>query len=421
MTSTEQMITVTLRVHRFAPQAQTAPQAQEAKQPDAPQRRRRHSSPFARLDAKRAHGGDGTDGANRSFASARRREHVSPFARLDAQKGASRAAATDASPTPAPRATENASAAVSIDQFPYLMPTHRRAPRHAHALTSRRAASTLGGAPVAGGFAGSNGGRAWIQEYTLVANPQTSLLDCLLRIKREQDPTLAFRYSCGHGMCGSDAVAINGTPSLLCKTTVAQAAASAKTDSGFRHTVPSEASAPSQARSSAATEDNALPDSVTIDLAPIAGFEQKRDLIADIEPMLDQIRALAPYLEARGDLARTADGKINVFEYLQSPEQLAKYEQLTTCIACGACEASCPVFVGGDAFVGPAALVNQIRFVEDSRDGKSADRMKALGESDGLSACQSVRACGLNCPQGIDVGEVIWQFIQRTQTMQQEG
>ena len=158
-----------------------------------------------------------------------------------------------------------------------------------------------------------------------------------------------------------------------------------------------------------------------IDLAPIAAFSVQRDLIADIDPMLDQIRALQPYLQARGDLAMTADGKVNVFEYLQSPEQLAKFEQLTTCIACGVCEASCPVFVGGDAFVGPAALVNQIRFIDDSRDGAAGERLAAISESDGLPACQSVRACGLNCPQGIDVGEVIWQFIQGVQTRKQEG
>lgn len=271
---------------------------------------------------------------------------------------------------------------------------------------------------MAGGFGADDSGRSWTQDYTLTVNPRTTVLDCLLLIKRTQDPTLAFRYSCGHGMCGSDAVAVNGTPSLLCKTTVEQAAASARpTSPGFRRTA-------GATQASATPSPQATPSEASvpvIDLAPIAAFSVQRDLIADIDPMLDQIRALQPYLQARGDLAMTADGKINVFEYLQSPEQLAKFEQLTTCIACGVCEASCPVFVGGDAFVGPAALVNQIRFIDDSRDGAAARRLEAISDTDGLPACQSVRACGLNCPQGIDVGEVIWQFIQGVQTRKQEG
>ncbi|WP_455676308.1 succinate dehydrogenase/fumarate reductase iron-sulfur subunit [Pseudoscardovia suis] len=293
---------------------------------------------------------------------------------------------------------------------------------------TRRAASTLGGAPVAGGFGASDAGRSWTQDYTLTVDPRTTVLDCLLLIKRTQDPTLAFRYSCGHGMCGSDAVAINGTPSLLCKTTVQQAAQTAKPATpSFRRTAGAQTAAAavptatSVGTSTTATTPASSADTPVIDLAPIAAFSVQRDLIADIDPMLDQIRALQPYLQARGDLAMTADGKVNVFEYLQSPEQLAKFEQLTTCIACGVCEASCPVFVGGDAFVGPAALVNQIRFIDDSRDGAASERLAAISESDGLPACQSVRACGLNCPQGIDVGEVIWQFIQGVQTRKQEG
>ena len=305
---------------------------------------------------------------------------------------------------------------------------------------TRRAASTLGGAPVAGGFGASDTGRSWTQDYTLTVDPRTTVLDCLLLIKRTQDPTLAFRYSCGHGMCGSDAVAINGTPSLLCKTTVQQAVQTVKPATpSFRRTASAQnaaAAVPTAATSAASssTETSASAatsaafatpassaDAPVIDLTPIAAFSVQRDLIADIDPMLDQIRALQPYLQARGDLAMTADGKVNVFEYLQSPEQLAKFEQLTTCIACGVCEASCPVFVGGDAFVGPAALVNQIRFIDDSRDGAASERLAAISESDGLPACQSVRACGLNCPQGIDVGEVIWQFIQGVQTRKQEG
>ena len=396
--------------------------------------RRAHTSPFAALDRKRAeeksaHGDAASqkDAAHHAQADATpsrpRRAHTSPFAKLDRKRAEERAAGMASAPSApsAPSAgVSHASAAPSTDDATDFPPIRRhRHQRRTVAPVSRRAASTLGGSPVAGSFGASATGRSWVQDYTVTVNPQTTVLDCLLDIKRRIDPTLAFRYSCGHGMCGSDAVSINGTPSLLCKTTVAQAAATARTTTGgFIRT----GSAPSAKSASAPFAESTAPtDPPVIDLAPIPAFTVQRDLIVDMEPMLDQIRALQPYLEARDELLKTKDGTINVLEYLQSPAELRKIEQLSTCLACGVCESSCPVFVGGDAFIGPAAIVNQIRFIDDSRDGLTKERLEALGESDGLSACQSVRACGLNCPQGIDVGEVIWQFIQRTQTERQEG
>lgn len=497
-TDSPTLMTVTFRVHRFEPfdqrnGAQSAPaqntpaqnrpdsataQPSASHGADAARPRRHHSSPFAKIDAKREHGGEnaasGSDNTNAAGASAiagrassaaatpsalratarpPRRTHTSPFAKIDAQRerestaglarttgitSADTANTTDdGAPRRGPKARSHGHsspfaridarrAASSRDASQGTEPTTApSASRMRRTMRpTRRAASTLGGAPVAGGFGASDTGRSWTQDYTLTVDPRTTVLDCLLLIKRTQDPTLAFRYSCGHGMCGSDAVAINGTPSLLCKTTVQQAAQTAKpVTPAFRRTASAQtaAAATSVGTSTTAAAPASSADAPVIDLAPIAAFSVQRDLIADIDPMLDQIRALQPYLQARGDLAMTADGKVNVFEYLQSPEQLAKFEQLTTCIACGVCEASCPVFVGGDAFVGPAALVNQIRFIDDSRDGAASERLAAISESDGLPACQSVRACGLNCPQGIDVGEVIWQFIQGVQTRKQEG
>ena len=112
-------------------------------------------------------------------------------------------------------------------------------------------------------------------------------------------------------------------------------------------------------------------------------------------------------------LATTKDGKVDVFEYLQNPEQLARYERLTNCIACGVCEGSCPVFAGGDAFIGPAALIWSSRFINDSRDVKAAERMDAIDTADGVAACQSVRACSRQCPRGIDVGEEMWQIVAK--------
>ena len=236
---------------------------------------------------------------------------------------------------------------------------------------------------------------------SMPARPEDTVLDCLLKVKRTIDPTLAFRYSCGHGMCGSDAVSINGTPTLLCTATVKawvkQPSDAQVDEDGFRHT--GEDVQPAQ------TQD--ADDLGVIELAPLPGFPVQRDLIADIDQMLGQIRKLKPYLQASGELATTADGKINAFEYLQNPQQLAKYELLSNCIACGTCEGSCPVYAGGEAFIGPAALIAASRFINDSRDGQTDARMDAIDSADGIAACQSVRACTRECPRGIDVGEAI--------------
>ena len=252
-------------------------------------------------------------------------------------------------------------------------------------------------------------GKQWVQDYTLNVRPEDTVLDCLLKIKRTVDPTLAFRYSCGHGMCGSDAVSINGTPTLLCTASVRdwakQPNAVLVNDEGFRHTGDADASLADDAASVSSG------DLGVIELAPLPGFPVQRDLVADIDQMLDQIRKLKPYLQANNELVTTKDGKINAFEYLQNPQQLAKYELLTNCIACGTCEGSCPVYAGGEAFIGPAALIAASRFINDSRDGQANARMDAIDSADGIAACQSVRACTRECPRGIDVGEEIWQLI----------
>ena len=120
-----------------------------------------------------------------------------------------------------------------------------------------------------------------------------------------------------------------------------------------------------------------------------------------------------PFIPTEIHLATTAEGKVDVFEYLQNPEQLAKYELLSNCIACGVCEGACPVYAGGDAFIGPAALIWASRFVNDSRDTKAMERMDAIDTADGVAACQSVRACSRHCPRGIDVGEEMWQIVAK--------
>ena len=280
-------------------------------------------------------------------------------------------------------------------------------------------------------------GKHWIQDYTIRARKNDTILDCLLKIKRTLDPTLAFRYSCGHGVCGSDAANVNGMPTLLCTATIAQNARQNTQNpqnqgvrsSGFRKTgsVKSQASETLTTTSTAATTSVAENHNLQsqskeissliqngsfgiIEIAPLSGFAVQRDLICDLSPMIAQLKRLEPYLQAQNVQTRNSSGKLAIIEFLQHPEQLAKFELLSNCIMCGVCEGICPVYAGGEAFIGPAALINAARFINDSRDNATNRRLDLADSSDGISACQSVRACSRQCPRGIDVGEEIWQL-----------
>lgn len=271
-------------------------------------------------------------------------------------------------------------------------------------------------------------GKHWLQDYTIRARKNDTILDCLLKIKRTLDPTLAFRYSCGHGVCGSDAANVNGMPTLLCTATIAQNARQNTQNqgvrsSGFRKTgsVKSQASA-TLTTTSVAENHNLQSQSKEIssliqngsfgiiEIAPLSGFAVQRDLICDLSPMIAQLKRLEPYLQAQDVQTRNSSGKLAIIEFLQHPEQLAKFELLSNCIMCGVCEGICPVYAGGEAFIGPAALINAARFINDSRDNATNRRLDLADSSDGISACQSVRACSRQCPRGIDVGEEIWQL-----------
>ena len=266
-------------------------------------------------------------------------------------------------------------------------------------------------------------GKHWIQDYTIRTRKNDTILDCLLKIKRTLDPTLAFRYSCGHGVCGSDAANVNGMPTLLCTATIAQNArqntqTQGVRSSGFRKTgsVKSQATATTNENHNPKVKSQEMSSLIQngsfgiIEIAPLSGFAVQRDLICDLSPMIAQLKRLEPYLQAQDVQTRNSSGKLAIIEFLQHPEQLAKFELLSNCIMCGVCEGICPVYAGGEAFIGPAALINAARFINDSRDNATNRRLDLADSSDGISACQSVRACSRQCPRGIDVGEEIWQL-----------
>lgn len=325
---------------------------------------------------------------------------------------------TDSATNPAPIASTNS---------PGLVRRHRESP-----FAKKRKSSPFQAQNSGDLQAKPLSGKHWIQDYTIRARKNDTILDCLLKIKRTLDPTLAFRYSCGHGVCGSDAANINGMPTLLCTATIAQNARQNTQNpqnqgvqsSGFRKTgsVKSQASATPTPTPTADENHNLQSQSKEtlsliqngsfgiIEIAPLSGFPIQRDLICDLSPMIAQLKILEPYLQAQDVQTRNSSGKLAIIEFLQHPEQLAKFELLSNCIMCGVCEGICPVYAGGEAFIGPAALINAARFINDSRDNATDRRLDLADSSDGISACQSVRACSRQCPRGIDVGEEIWQL-----------
>lgn len=332
--------------------------------------------------------------------------------------------ACDSTTGPATASATNSTSTASTNS-PGLVRRHRESPFAKKRKSSPFQAQNSGDSP-----AKALSGKHWVQDYTIRARKNDTILDCLLKIKRTLDPTLAFRYSCGHGVCGSDAANVNGMPTLLCTATIAQNARQNTQNqgvrsSGFRRTgsVKSQATATLTTTSVATAENHNLQSQSKetlsliqngsfgiIEIAPLSGFPIQRDLICDLSPMIAQLKILEPYLQAQDVQTRNSSGKLAIIEFLQHPEQLAKFELLSNCIMCGVCEGICPVYAGGEAFIGPAALINAARFINDSRDNATDRRLDLADSSDGISACQSVRACSRQCPRGIDVGEEIWQL-----------
>ncbi|MBK8985038.1 MAG: succinate dehydrogenase iron-sulfur subunit [Chloroflexi bacterium] len=212
--------------------------------------------------------------------------------------------------------------------------------------------------------------KAWWGEYTLSdALPTDTVLDLLHRVKWEMDGTLALRRSCAHGVCGSDAVRINGANALACKTLVQRL-------SGGNG-------------------------SATIQVEPILGLRVIKDLIVDMEPFMEHYRSVLPYFI--NDSPPPADGR----ERLQSAEDRARFDDTTKCILCACCTTSCPSFWANEKYVGPAAIVQAHRFIYDSRDEGAAERLAVVGDTFGVWRCRTNFNCTSACPRDIEVTKAI--------------
>ena len=212
--------------------------------------------------------------------------------------------------------------------------------------------------------------KPWWGEYTLENVLRTdTVLDLLHRVKWEQDGTLTLRRSCAHGVCGSDAMRINGANSLACKTLVSSLAGKG--------------------------------DTVRIQVEPILGLPVEKDLLVDMEPFFDHYRSVLPFFINDGP--PPADGR----ERLQSPEDRERFDDTTKCILCAACTSSCPVFSADGRYVGPAAIVQAHRFIFDTRDEGYDERLDVLADTFGVWRCRTIFNCTNACPREIKITEAI--------------
>ncbi len=223
--------------------------------------------------------------------------------------------------------------------------------------------------------------KAYWEEFTLQDVEDTDrILELLHRVKWEQDGTLSFRRSCSSGICGSDAMRINGRNALACKTLAKNFV---KGESG------------------------------TIQIEPILGLPVIKDLIVDMEPFFAHYREVMPFFV--NDDPVPADGR----ERLQSPEDRAIFDDTTNCILCAACTTSCPSFWSNGKYYGPAAIVQAHRFIFDTRDQGSQERLDILAEPNGVWRCRTIYNCTPACPREIEVTRAIGEVklaIQRGTT-----
>jgi succinate dehydrogenase / fumarate reductase, iron-sulfur subunit len=216
-------------------------------------------------------------------------------------------------------------------------------------------------------FDPESGEKPGFRRYPVDLDPGERLLDGLLSVKERMEPGLAFRKSCGHGVCGSDAMIVDGKERLACKTLVKEVASG---------------------------------EGAVIRIEPLRNLPVQRDLMVDAEPFFGKYRAVKPYLiEASAPPDR---------ERLQTPAERLVIEDAIKCILCAACYSACPVVQRENPrFLGPAASVQAYRFLTDSRDRGPEERRDVLGGPDGLAACRNYFECTRVCPRSIKVTRLI--------------
>jgi succinate dehydrogenase / fumarate reductase, iron-sulfur subunit len=219
--------------------------------------------------------------------------------------------------------------------------------------------------------------KAWWGEYDIDVEPTDRVLDALHQVKWYQDGTFNLRRSCAHGVCGSDAMRINGQNRLACKVLM---------------------------------QDVVKGDGETLMIEPLLGLKVIKDLIVDMDPFFKHYESVMPFFV--NDEPVPANGR----ERLQTIEDRDRFDQGTKCILCAACTTSCPSFWNNDDYVGPAAIVQAHRFIFDSRDQAAEERLEVLNEQFGVWRCRTAFNCTNACPRDIPVTQLIGEVKQALAT-----
>lgn len=199
-------------------------------------------------------------------------------------------------------------------------------------------------------------------EHDVEADRTDRVLDVLNQVKWYHDGALTYRRSCAHGICGSDAMRINGRNMLACKALIK--------DVGAKLTI-----------------------------QPLLGMPIVKDLVVDMEGFFAKYKSVKPYL--------INDEPEPERERLQTVEQRERFDDTTKCIMCAACTTSCPSFWANDEYVGPASIVQAHRFVFDSRDHGAQERLEVLSDMMGVWRCRTAYNCVEACPRGINITKAI--------------
>ncbi len=206
--------------------------------------------------------------------------------------------------------------------------------------------------------------------FEVDAEPMDRILDLLNYIKENIDGTLTYRRSCAHGVCGSDAMEIDGLNRLACQVLVKD-----------------------------------LKKNV-IKISPLRGFKVLKDLYVDFDPFFRRYAAIKPYLVGHEPAPQK--------ERLQSEEDRQKIDDTTKCILCGCCTSSCPSFWYNPEYLGPQAFVAAHRFVMDSRDHGNEERLKVLNDRNALWRCHTIFNCTDCCPREINITQAISELKRET-------
>jgi succinate dehydrogenase / fumarate reductase iron-sulfur subunit len=203
--------------------------------------------------------------------------------------------------------------------------------------------------------------------FNVEADPNDRILDCLNKVRWKQDSTLAFRMSCGHGICGSDGLTINNQAALACQKLV---------------------------------KDYDYTREILIE--PLGYFEVVKDLIVSLKPFFERIESVGP------ETPKSSVLKALQAERRQSVEERSQFDDALKCILCGCCYGACPVMTEQDQeFVGPAAILRAQRYIFDSRTADQSERLALMQRPHGVWGCKSYYVCTLVCPKKIKVTEAI--------------